>query len=71
MNGIAPRWEWRSFGRRFGNAEKRLPSEAFQAGAEFKAFLADCGIPIGASQESKTKSALEFFSARLASDCPQ
>ena len=24
MTGIVPRWEWRSFGRRFGEAEKRL-----------------------------------------------
>jgi hypothetical protein len=24
MNEITPRWEWRSFGRRFGEAESRL-----------------------------------------------
>jgi hypothetical protein len=44
---------------------KCLPEEAFQAGAEFRAYLASCGIPLGASQETKTKTALEFFSARL------
>ena len=49
---------------------KCLPSEAFQAAAEFKAFLAGCGIAIGGSQESKTKSALEFFKDRLESDAP-
>jgi hypothetical protein len=24
MNAVTPRWEWRSFGQRFGPAEKRL-----------------------------------------------
>jgi hypothetical protein len=44
---------------------KCLPEEAFQAGVEFKAYLAGCGIPVGAAQETKTRTALEFFSARL------
>jgi hypothetical protein len=44
---------------------KCLPEQAFQVAAEFKAYLAGCGIAITAGQETKTKSALEFFSARL------
>ena len=44
---------------------KCLPEETFQAGAEFRAYLAGCGITLGPTQETKTKSALEFFSARL------
>lgn len=44
---------------------KCLPKEAFQAGAEFKAYLASHGIALGADQAPKTKTALEFFSARL------
>jgi hypothetical protein len=44
---------------------KCLPQESFQVAAEFKAYLADCGIELGASQQTKTKSALEFFSASL------
>ena len=47
---------------------KCLPEEAFQVGAEFKTFLANCGITLGASQETKTKSALEYFKGRLESD---
>jgi hypothetical protein len=41
------------------------PKEAFQAGAEFKSYLADHGIVLGADQAPKTRTALEFFSARL------
>jgi len=44
---------------------KCLPKEAFQVGAEFKAFLAGHGIALGADQSAKTKTTLEFFSARL------
>jgi hypothetical protein len=49
---------------------KALPEEAFQVGVEFKTYLARCGITLGATQETKTKTALEFFSKRLAAECP-
>jgi len=42
---------------------KCLPEEAFQAAAEFKAYLARCGIALSGAQEPKTGSALEYFSA--------
>ena len=44
---------------------KCLPKEAFQVAADFKAYLAGHGIALGADQSAKTKTALEFFSARL------
>lgn len=44
---------------------KCLPKEAFQVAANFKAYLASHGIALGADQSAKTKTALEFFSARL------
>jgi hypothetical protein len=44
---------------------KCLPKEAFQLAADFKAYLANHGIVLGADQSAKTKSSLEFFSARL------
>lgn len=43
---------------------KCLPSEAFQAGAEFKSYLQDKGVTLDASQETKTKTSLEFFKPR-------
>lgn len=47
---------------------KCLPKEAFQAAAEFKAYLAGRGIALSTDQAPKTKTALEFFSARLKAD---
>jgi len=44
---------------------KCVPDEAFQVGTEFKAYLADKGIVLGADQSAKTKTSLEFFSAQL------
>lgn len=49
---------------------KALPEEAFQVGVKFKTYVARCGIPLGATQETKTKTALEFFSKRLAAERP-
>ncbi|MEX1006680.1 MAG: adenylate cyclase [Acidimicrobiia bacterium] len=44
---------------------KCQPGEAFQIAAETKAFLAKRGVDIGGEQHTKTKTALEFFSAEL------
>lgn len=44
---------------------KCLPREAFQVAAEFRAYLARHGIALVAEQSPKTKTSLEFFSARL------
>ena len=44
---------------------KCFPKEAFQVAADFKAYLAGHGVVLGADQSAKTKSSLEFFSARL------
>jgi hypothetical protein len=44
---------------------KCLPREAFQAVVEFREYLARHGIALTAEQAPKTKTSLEFFSARL------
>ncbi len=44
---------------------KCAPAEAFQIGAETRAFLTEHGIDLSGEQETKTKKALEFFSQRL------
>jgi hypothetical protein len=44
---------------------KCLPQETFQAIAEFKAYLASCGIALSGAQEPKTRAALEYFQAHL------
>jgi hypothetical protein len=47
---------------------KALPSQAFQAAAEARAFLASHGITSTSGQETKTKRALRIFSKRLNAD---
>lgn len=47
---------------------KALPSEAFQVGATFKAYLAKLGVSLAAKQETKTKTAMEFFKAKIQAD---
>jgi hypothetical protein len=42
---------------------KCLPAEAFQAAAEFKDYLASCGISLSGAQEPKTGTALAYFKA--------
>jgi hypothetical protein len=41
---------------------------AFQVAAELKAYLHDCGVEMGAEQQTKTKAALEFFKADIGSN---
>jgi hypothetical protein len=47
---------------------KCLPDEMFKVGADFKAFLAGRGIALGAEQAPKTKTSMDFFSAKLRSE---
>ncbi len=44
---------------------KCAPSEAFQVAAETRVFLTEKGIELTGEQETKTKKALEYFSAQL------
>ena len=45
---------------------KCLPDEAFQVAAEARAYLAERGIDLCGEQQTKTRTALEFFSGELA-----
>jgi hypothetical protein len=44
---------------------KCLPNEAFQVAADARAYLQDHGVPMDGIQQTKTKTALEFYSAEL------
>ena len=44
------------------------PSEAFQVAAESRAFLTSRGIDLGSAQQTKTRTALEFFAKQLAGE---
>jgi hypothetical protein len=59
----AEAWFWTDGKRILELSTQCEPAEAFQVGAEFKAFLMDHGIDLGAEQETKTKTAMEKFKA--------
>ena len=60
----AEAWFWPDGKRVLELSTKCAPKEAFQVGVEFKAFLTECGVDLGAKQETKTKTAMEKFKAQ-------
>jgi hypothetical protein len=63
---VAEMWLYPSGERIFELSTKCLPSEAFDVAAEAKVFLGKNGIDLGGEQQTKTRTALEFFSSELA-----
>ena len=47
---------------------KCAPGEAFQVAAEARAYLTKKGVDLGGEQQTKTRTALEYFSRRLAAE---
>jgi len=56
-------WLWQDGKHILEISTKCEPTEAFQVGVEFRAFLEEHGIDLGAKQETKTKTAMEKFKA--------
>jgi hypothetical protein len=44
---------------------KCAPNEAYQVAGEARAFLAERGVTLGGEQQTKTRTALEYFAGRL------
>jgi len=63
---VAELWLYPSGERIFELSTKCLPSETFQVAAEARVFLSEHGIDLSGEQQTKTRTALEFFSAELA-----
>jgi hypothetical protein len=59
---VAELWLYPDGSRILELSTKCRPGEAFQVAAEAKAFLASRGIDLSAEQQTKTRTALEFFS---------
>jgi hypothetical protein len=59
-------WNYPDGGRILELSTKTVPSEAFQAVAETRAFLLERGVLMDGKQETKTRTALEFFARELA-----
>ena len=60
---VAELWLYPDGSRIFELSTKCEPAEAFQVAAETRAFLASRGVDLGADQQTKTRTALEFFAS--------
>jgi hypothetical protein len=65
---VAELWLYPDGSRIFELSTKCLPSEAFQVAAEARVFLGEHGIDLSGEQQTKTRTALEFFAGDLAAD---
>ena len=63
---VAEMWLYPDGARIFELSTKCLPDEAFQVAAEARVFLGKHGIDLSGEQQTKTRTALEFFAAELA-----
>jgi hypothetical protein len=68
MRIVAELWFYPDGSRIVELSAKAPPSAAFQAVAELRAFLAAKGLDIMGEQQTKTKTALEFFAAEVSGD---
>jgi hypothetical protein len=68
MRLVAELWFYPDGSRIVELSAKAPPSDAFQAAAELRAFLAAKGLDVSGEQQTKTKTALEFFAAELSGE---
>jgi hypothetical protein len=62
---VAEMWFYPDGSRILELSTKAVPSEAFQVAAEARAYLHARGVDLSAEQQTKTKSALQFFAKDL------
>ncbi len=62
---VAEMWLYPDGSRILELSTKCLPSEAFQVAADSRAFLVSRGVPLGGAQQTKTRTALQYFRAQL------
>jgi hypothetical protein len=62
---VADLWRYPDGSRILELSTRCLPAEVLEVAAETKAFLAGRGIELSAAQQTKTKTALQFFAAEL------
>jgi hypothetical protein len=68
---IVEMWLYPDGSRILEISTKCAPEEAFQTAVEFKAYLANCGIQVSVSDETKTRAAMVFFKRKLESGSAQ
>lgn len=62
---VSELWLYPDGSRIFELSTKCEPSEAFQVAAEARAFLTSRGVDLDTDQQTKTRTALEFFASEL------
>jgi hypothetical protein len=62
---VAELWLYPDGSRIFELSTKCKPSEAFQVAAEARAFLSSRGVDLDADQQTKTRTALDYFASGL------
>ncbi len=62
---VAEMWLYPDGDRIFELSTKCVPSEAFQAAAEARVYLSGHGIDLAGDQQTKTRTALQFFANEL------
>src|SRR5215211_8345120 len=62
---VAEMWLYPDGDRIFELSTKCLPSEAFQAAAEARVYLSSHGIDLAGDQQTKTRTALQFYAGEL------
>jgi hypothetical protein len=67
---VAELWFYPDGSRILELSTKCTPAEAFDVAAETRVFLTEKGIDLLAEQQTKTKSALEFFAGEIAGGSP-
>ena len=63
---VAELWLYPDGSRILELSTKCAPREAFQVAVEARAFLTGRGVDLAGEQQTKTKTALEFFAQELA-----
>ena len=59
---VAELWNYPNGKRLLELSTKCMPGETFQVAAETRAFLISHGVDLGGEQQTKTKTALDYFS---------
>jgi hypothetical protein len=62
---VAELWNYPDNSRILELSTKCVPAEAFEAALESKSFLRDRGVDLSGEQQTKTKTALDYFSKNL------
>jgi len=62
---VAELWQYPDGSQILELSTKCAPGEAFQVAAESRAYLAGRGVDLSGDQQTKTRTALEYFSGRL------